>query len=128
GPKTSVKSSQWIAEASKYVDERYNPTLSLIYLPHLDYNLQRWGNDFNKIRKDLKEIDKVCENLIRYYEKRKARVIVLSEYGITDVSNPVHINQVFRANGLISVREELGLELLDAGASAAFAVADHQIA
>jgi predicted AlkP superfamily pyrophosphatase or phosphodiesterase len=55
-------------------------------------------------------------------------VIVLSEYGITPVARPVHINRVLRRNGLIAIREELGLELLDAGASDAFAVADHQVA
>jgi predicted AlkP superfamily pyrophosphatase or phosphodiesterase len=66
--------------------------------------------------------------LIEFYEARGARVIVLSEYGIVPVNRPVHLNRVFREAGLLSVREELGLELLDAGASAAFAVADHQAA
>ena len=55
-------------------------------------------------------------------------MIVLSEYGIVDVTTPVHINRVLREHGLIAVREELGLEVLDPGASAAFAVADHQVA
>ncbi|MFQ5572432.1 MAG: alkaline phosphatase family protein, partial [Rhodothermales bacterium] len=49
-------------------------------------------------------------------------------YGVTEVSNPVHINRALREAGMIQVREELGRELLDAGASSAFAVADHQIA
>jgi hypothetical protein len=53
---------------------------------------------------------------------------VLSEYGIAPVSKPVHLNRALRERGLLAVREELGLEVLDAGASAAFAVADHQIA
>jgi len=53
---------------------------------------------------------------------------VLSEYGIAPVSRPVHINRALRQHGLVAVREELGRELLDAGASAAFAVADHQVA
>jgi predicted AlkP superfamily pyrophosphatase or phosphodiesterase len=56
------------------------------------------------------------------------QVVVLSEYGIVPVDTPVHINRVLRRLGFITVREELGLEVLDAGASAAFAVADHQIA
>ena len=55
-------------------------------------------------------------------------VIVLSEYGLCDVSSPVHLNRVLREHGLIAVREERGCELLDPGASAAFAVADHQVA
>jgi hypothetical protein len=55
-------------------------------------------------------------------------VLLLSEYGITPVSKPVYINRLFRAAGWITVREELNRELLDPGASRAFAVADHQIA
>ncbi len=55
-------------------------------------------------------------------------MVALSEYGITPVSNPVHINRALRKAGYIQIREELGRELLDAGASRAFAVADHQIA
>ena len=53
---------------------------------------------------------------------------MLSEYGLRDVTTPVHLNRVLREPGLVAVREELGLELLDPGASAAFAVADHQVA
>lgn len=128
GPKTSIKSSQWIADATIKTDELYSPTLSLVYLPHLDYNLQRYGNDFNKIAKDLKEIDTVVGQLIGHYEQQGATVVLLSEYGITDVKNPVHLNRTLRLKGYLEVRTERGLELLDAGASKAFAVADHQIA
>jgi len=128
GPNTSIASSQWIANAAKWIEERYNPTLTLIYLPHLDYCLQRFGPQENQIAGELQQIDAVCSDLIEYYEARDAKAIVLSEYGITEVSQPVHINRILRENGLIAVREELGRELLDAGASIAFAVADHQIA
>jgi predicted AlkP superfamily pyrophosphatase or phosphodiesterase len=55
-------------------------------------------------------------------------VVVLSEYGITEVSRPVHVNRALRRAGWLTVREELGREQLDAGASQAFAVADHQVA
>jgi predicted AlkP superfamily pyrophosphatase or phosphodiesterase len=128
GPKTSIRSSKWIAEAAKYIDEQHDPTLTLIYLPHLDYNLQRLGPKHPGISRDLSEIDAVCGDLIRFYEGRGAQVILFSEYGITEVRMPIHINRALREAGLIAVREELGRELLDAGASAAFAVADHQIA
>ncbi|MEG5054991.1 MULTISPECIES: nucleotide pyrophosphatase/phosphodiesterase family protein [unclassified Microcoleus] len=128
GPNASIASSQWIANAAKSIEERYSPTLTLIYLPHLDYCLQRFGPQQHQIARDLQEIDTVCGDLIEYYEARDAQIIILSEYGITEVSQPVHINRILRENGLIAVREELGRELLDAGASIAFAVADHQIA
>lgn len=128
GPKTSVKSSKWIADAARRTDELYDPTLMLIYLPHLDYNLQRWGNDIKRISEDLKQIDTLVEELVAYYNKKEARIFVLSEYGITDVNRPVHLNRLLREGGYIQLREERGLELLDAGASRAFAVADHQVA
>ncbi|MGD1894159.1 MAG: alkaline phosphatase family protein, partial [Cyclobacteriaceae bacterium] len=128
GPNANINSTKWIAEAAKKVDAWHNPTLSLIYLPHLDYNLQRCGIDFSQIGSDLQEIDAVCEDLITYYEAQGAKVVVLSEYGITSVSRPVHINRVLREQGYITVKDELGLEMLDAGVSRAFAVADHQLA
>jgi len=128
GPGANIKSTQWIADASMYTDDRYNPTLTLIYLPHLDYCLQKFGPDFASISKELNEIDEVVKQLVEFYEKKNASIILLSEYGISPVNNPVHLNRVLRENGLLNVRVERGLELLDAGASKAFAVADHQIA
>ena len=128
GPNTSVKSSQWIADAAKKVELKYSPTLTLVYLPHLDYCLQKVGTNPEEIAQDLQEIDKVCQDLIEFYEARDAKVIVLSEYGITEVSQPIHLNRIFRKEGLITVREEIGGEILIPGASKAFAVADHQIA
>lgn len=128
GPRTSIRSSRWIADATLATDLKYDPTLTLVYLPHLDYNLQRHGLDMGKIAGDLAEIDTVIKDLVTHFEARKANVILLSEYGITSVSRPVHLNRVLRENGYLNVRIERGLELLDAGASTAFAVADHQVA
>jgi len=129
GPATDISSSQWIGDATVHVMETKDPTLTLAYLPHLDYNLQRLGPDHPDIATDLAEVDGVCGQMIAKAEADGARVIVLSEYGITPVTRPVHINRVLRNAGLIQVREELeGREILDPGASEAFAVADHQIA
>lgn len=128
GPKTSIRSSQWIADAAKVVEWKYDPTLTLIYLPHLDYCLQRVGPNSPAIGRELEEIDSVCQDLIGFFEGIGAQVVILSEYGITEAPRPIHINRILRKHGLIAVREELGLELLDAGASVAFAVADHQVA
>ena len=128
GPNANIKSSKWIADASIWVDKAENPTLSLIYLPHLDYCLQKFGVDFSKISKELGEIDKLVEELVTHYQSQGTKIILLSEYGINDVNQPIHINRILRENGLISVRVEQGLELLDTGISKAFATADHQIA
>jgi predicted AlkP superfamily pyrophosphatase or phosphodiesterase len=99
-----------------------------VYLPHLDYLLQRLGPAHPGVATDLREIDAVCGDLIDYYAADGAEIVLLSEYGITSVSRPIHLNRRLRAAGLIAVRDEVGHDLLDAGESAAFAVADHQLA
>ncbi|MEO5650817.1 MAG: nucleotide pyrophosphatase/phosphodiesterase family protein [Ginsengibacter sp.] len=128
GPGANIKSTQWIADASILTDQWHDPTLSLIYLPHLDYCLQKFGPNLNKISKELNEIDTVIEQLVNYFEKKNAQIIILSEYGIAPVDNPIHLNRLFREHGLLQIRVERGLELLDPGASKAFVVADHQMA
>jgi predicted AlkP superfamily pyrophosphatase or phosphodiesterase len=128
GPAASIDSTRWIAQAAKHVDAAHAPDLSLVYLPHLDYALQKKGPAIEGIRKELGELDDVAGDLIDFYEARGARVIVLSEYGIVPVSRPVHPNRVLREAGLIAYRMELGREVLDIGGSEAFAMADHQIA
>ncbi|MSU34147.1 MAG: alkaline phosphatase family protein [Pedosphaera sp.] len=145
GPAAGVKSPQggpdaatrWIAEAARWIEKKYRPTLSLIYLPHLDYNLQRYGTlapgstrrePRSEIYRDLERIDAVAGELVDFFENQGVQVIVLSEYGITTVDTPIHLNRRFRERGWLTIKEELGLELLDAGNSRAFAVADHQIA
>jgi predicted AlkP superfamily pyrophosphatase or phosphodiesterase len=120
--------SQWIANSAKWIEERHQPTLSLVYLPHLDYNLQRLGPKNPAISRDLGEIDAIVSNLIDFFGERSVNVVLLSEYGITPVDTPIHLNRIFRDKGWLSVKEELGRELLDFGACKAFAVADHQIA
>lgn len=128
GPGADITSTKWIADASVFTDKKYQPTLTLIYLPHLDYCLQKFGPDLTSVSNHLMEVDRIVEDLVNYYESQQVRVILLSEYGINRVDRPIHVNRALRDNGLLSIRTERGLELLDAGASRAFAVADHAIA
>lgn len=128
GPEAGIESSEWIAASARWVENRYAPTLNLIYLPHLDYNLQRLGPNHPDIADDLQAIDRVTGELIEFFEQRAVRVVLLSEYGITEVDQSIHLNRRFRREGWITIKEELGLEYLDCGSSQVFAVADHQIA
>jgi predicted AlkP superfamily pyrophosphatase or phosphodiesterase len=120
--------TRWIAESAKWIEHRHTPTLSLVYLPHLDYSLQRLGPDHPNIPEDLGRIDRIVGDLLQFFARQSVAVAVLSEYGITPVTTPVSINRVFRAHGWLTIKEELGRELLDFGASRVFAVADHQVA
>ncbi|HXT42483.1 MAG TPA: alkaline phosphatase family protein [Candidatus Angelobacter sp.] len=132
--------SRWIAESAKWIENKYQPTLNLVYLPHLDYNLQRHGPHESDvaartshpanpaIHRDLQQIDAIVGDLISFFQNRSVQVLLLSEYGITNVDSPIHLNRLFREKGWLTVKDELGLEMLDCGASKAFVVADHQVA
>ena len=128
GPTAGIDSSQWIAESARWIEERHQPDLSLVYLPHLDYDLQRFGPNDPRIKTALRAIDEVAGDLIDFFEERRVRVIVLSEYGITEVRRTIHPNREFRHQGWLRIKEEFGLDAIDCGSSRAFALTDHQIA
>ncbi|HEY2246528.1 MAG TPA: nucleotide pyrophosphatase/phosphodiesterase family protein [Bradyrhizobium sp.] len=130
GPATTIASTRWIADATRLVMAEHDPTLTLAYLPHLDYDLQRFGPDawHPSVRQSLIDIDTVAGDLADSARASGRSVVVLSEYGITAVDRPVHINRALRDAGLLAVREEDGGELLDPMTSRAFALSDHQIA
>jgi len=128
GPAAGIESSQWIANSAKWVEEKHWPSLSLVYLPHLDYPLQKLGPNHPDISQELFEIDKIVGDLISFYERRSIKVVILSEYGITEVDRPIHLNRLFREKGWITVKDELGKETIQLGDSKVFAIADHQAA
>lgn len=128
GPMAGIDSSRWIAGAAMWVEKRHCPSLSLVYLPHLDYPLQKLGPGHPDVAAELGQIDTLFGELLEFYAKRDVSVVVLSEYGITAVDRPVHLNRVFRERGWIAIKDELGRETMDLGASKAFAIADHQVA
>jgi predicted AlkP superfamily pyrophosphatase or phosphodiesterase len=129
GPRAGIRSSEWIAAATRQVMETRQPTVTLCYLPHLDYDLQRFGPDSVEAVRACSEVDRVAGDLAEWAVNAGHTVAVLSEYGITPVRTGVHVNRALRRAGFLAVQEvDLGWELLDVGQSAAFAVADHQVA
>lgn len=130
GPKAGIEASRWIADSARWVERENQPTLSLVYLPHLDYCLQQYGPDLGdkRVNVELGKIDTLVGGLLDFYAERDVEVMLLSEYGISAVDQPVHLNRIFREKGWITIKDELGLEMLDCGASKVFAVADHQVA
>lgn len=129
GPGADITSTRWIADATVEVMREHNPSLTLAYLPHLDYNLQRLGPNDPRIADDIRAVDAEAGKIIEAARHRGAEVVILSEYAITAAQRPVQINRVLSEHGFLTTRREiLGWETLDCGASRAFAVADHQVA
>jgi predicted AlkP superfamily pyrophosphatase or phosphodiesterase len=128
GPGAGLASSRWIARAAEQIMADHRPDLTLVYLPHLDYDLQRFGPSAPEAAAAAAALDEVLGPLLDAAAGRDATVVALSEYGITDVSRPVDVNRLLRAEGLLRVYTQDGMEYLDPWTSRAFAVADHQVA
>jgi hypothetical protein len=128
GPKADITSTRWIAEAAKRVIAWHAPTAVFVYLPHLDYSLQKVGPSHPSIAAEVAAVDAVAGGLIDAARAKGYGVVALSEYGITAVTNAAFPNRVLRDAGLLALRRDATGETLDHGASRAFAVPDHQIA
>ncbi|MEU8280130.1 nucleotide pyrophosphatase/phosphodiesterase family protein [Microbispora bryophytorum] len=128
GPGAGIASSTWICRAAEHVMTTHNPDLTLAYIPHLDYDLQRFGPSDPRAAAAAAELDTVLTPLLDAAAAQGRTVVCVSEYGITDVSRPVDVNRMLRAEGLLRVHTQDGMEYLDPWTSRAFAVADHQVA
>jgi len=128
GPKSGLPSSRWLADAAIHTLATQRPTLTLVYLPHLDYDFQRFGPDDPRSRQALREVDTLFGDLVAAAESHGTEVVAVSEYGLEAVERPIHINRALRSAGLLEVRETPVGEVLDVFGSRAFAVSDHQVA
>ncbi|MFO0944288.1 MAG: alkaline phosphatase family protein [Pirellulales bacterium] len=125
GPNAGLPCSQWIAAASAEVLRSNQPELTLVYLPHLDYDYQRLSV---KDPARVAEVDQCAGVVIDAAQEVGATVVVVSEYGLVPVSRAVLINQHLREAGLLVVRDGPFGEMLMPMDSKAFAVVDHQLA
>ncbi len=128
GPRAGIASTRWITDCALDVAAHHDLDLQLVYLPHLDYDHQRWGPDDPRSVQAVKDLDAQCARLIEMARGKNAHVIVLSEYGIEKANRPVFLNRVLHEKGYLRVQETSHGQLLDCGACRAFVVADHQCA
>jgi predicted AlkP superfamily pyrophosphatase or phosphodiesterase len=125
GPNAGLPASDWIARATARVLREKKPQLTLCYLPHLDYDFQRFTKPSHE---RVAEVDRCASMVIDAAEDIGAIPIIVSEYGLVPVSRPVSINRILRQAGMLSVRQGPFGEMLIPGDCRAFAVADHQVA
>jgi predicted AlkP superfamily pyrophosphatase or phosphodiesterase len=128
GPTAAFPSTKWIADTFATAYSEVKPELAMCYLPHLDYDLQRFGPTGPHLAQNLRDLDTAAGIVINAAKARGATVVVVSEYGIEKTDRAVFINRALRHAGLLAVTTNATGELLDPGASRAFAVCDHQLA
>jgi predicted AlkP superfamily pyrophosphatase or phosphodiesterase len=128
GPMAGLPCTQWIARCTAEVLRAERPDLTLVYLPHLDYDPQRYGVEACDLPRLVRELDDACAPLLDATREVGARAWVVSEYGHAAVSRAVLPNQALRRAGLLAVRPGPFGEILDTFESRALAVCDHQLA
>lgn len=128
GPMAGKGCTEWIANSAALILEKERPDLTLVYLPHLDYDPQRFGPSGCDMPAQVRELDDACQRLLETAQRVGARVWLVSEYGHANVDQPAPINKTLREAGLLEVRNGPFGEMLDTFSSRAFAVCDHQIA
>jgi len=129
GPAADIAATRWIADCALDVLASEAPELAFVYLPHLDYLLQRGGPQHPDVPLHVEQADVEAGRVVDAARAAGYEVLVVSEYGIGPVSHVEFPNRILREAGLLRVlwQDSVG-ETLDAGASRAFAVCDHQVA
>lgn len=128
GPMAGIGSTRWIVDASLDVIDQQDPDLLMVYLPHLDYDHQRFGPDSPQADRARQDLDQELSRLLEASRSRGADLMVLSEYGIEAVDRPVFINRELARRGELGIQVTSHGDLLDVHRSQAFAVCDHQLA
>jgi predicted AlkP superfamily pyrophosphatase or phosphodiesterase len=128
GPMAGLPCTQWIARCASEILWRERPDLTLVYLPHLDYDPQRFGPQGCDMKRLTGDLDRACEPLLDEARAAGAQVWVVSEYGHVQVSRPVLLNRALREAGLLTARPGPFGETLDTFTSRSFAACDHQLA
>lgn len=125
GPHSGLACSRWIADAASIVLREKRPELSLVYLPHLDYDFQRFSEpSMARVR----EVDECAKTIIDAAAVVDTEVVVVSEYGLAPVDQPVFLNRELRREGWLKIRSGPFGEMMIPGECDAFAVCDHQLA
>jgi predicted AlkP superfamily pyrophosphatase or phosphodiesterase len=128
GPLAGIASSQWIAKSAAIVWREHSPQLQWVYVPHLDYDLQRFGPDSPQAKQAVRDAAMALDPLLGAVLDGDGRIALLSEYSMTPVQGYVQPNRILADAGLLLTRPTEDGELIDYERSAAFAMVDHQIA
>jgi hypothetical protein len=128
GPMAGIASSRWIAQAAAIVWREEQPQLQWVYVPHLDYDLQRFGPSSAQAKKAVQDAAAALDPLLAAVQEQGGRVVLLSEYAMRNVSAFVQPNRLLANAGLLKLRHSPDGALIDYQQSSAFAMVDHQIA
>lgn len=130
GPLASgPKSSNWIIGAYECVMGREQPELLFGYLPHLDYDLQRYGPAHRCSRRAARTLGVALQRFIAACEKNNYDYLIYGDYEINQVKRgAVFPNRRLMDAGLFRTRAVDEMLYPDFFHYEAFAMVDHEVA
>ena len=129
GPFTSSKCSSWINNAAiDLIQTGKAADLQLVYLPHLDYEMQKSGPFSDKSKKAFLFLEKLLDKLIKTAHQSSYEIIIFGDYAITEAKQAVFPNRILKQAGLFKTRKVKSMLYPDIYSSPAFAMVDHQVA
>lgn len=132
GPLANIESTRWILRGAAWLNEKHAPNFHWIYIPHLDYALQKHGPNSPQAKIALAELDHELACFAERIEASRigkgAVFLAAGEYAMTDVTGVIFPNRLLRRTGLLQFAECDGWEGLNFSDSQAFAMVDHQFA
>jgi predicted AlkP superfamily pyrophosphatase or phosphodiesterase len=131
GPLASHKASDWIVRATVEVmqDPSLAPDVLFTYLPHLDYDLQRYGPQAARVQKAMDYCWSYLQQLTQSAAAHDYDCLVFGDYAIGPVTQPpVFPNRALREAGLFKTRLVRDMTYPDFFHSEAFAMVDHEVA
>ena len=131
GPLASVKSSEWITDATcaLLADPDSAPDLLMVYLPNLDYDLQRHGPSGPRAVRALEDTLRLLARIWDAARANGADVLAFGDYAIAPVTGaPIHPARHLLRQGLFQARPVRGRLYPDFFNSRAVVLADHEIA
>jgi len=129
GPFTSEKSTSWITDSTvELLKSGKASDFQLVYLPHLDYEMQKTGPDSPKSKKAFSFTEKQIEKIFTAAKAAGYEVLIFGDYAITEAHTAIHPNRILKDAGLFNTRKIKSMLYPDIYTSPAFAMVDHQIA
>ena len=130
GPLAHPKVGRGIASAlAARIARGDAPELMFVYLPTLDYQLQRHGTRHPKVKASVRELVAQVDQLAAAARAQGYALLILGDYAITDVTGTVAFpNRVLRQAGLFATRPVRAMRYPDLYQTRALALCDHQVA
>ena len=129
GPLASAKVGRAVLDNFFQMEARHPVDYAFLYLPTLDYEVQRHGAFSAAADRALDEFGRQLETLVSFAVKQGTALTVCGDYEIADVDRaPALPNATLRQAGYFNVRPIAGRAYPDFYTSRAFAMCDHEIA